>query len=325
MKVQQALSFPKTFTRATGNVSICQQTAAGPTAQFFQPHLLSTVGSPAIPPTLSTQIPIYLLDYTSVSAMIQNVLPGVGSDQSSFRQQVVISGVMEYTIRNHTNEPIKYKAYLWEINKANMPPLDVMGIPGNTTTPVPTGNYLNLFGNGIFQNNLGTQSDATNPTLLFAEVDPTKLPFVRRWFKYKQVSFTLHPGMTKKFKIGVKRVLVDTSEHYSPNTGALGLYTDNITWCSSFINGAKGIIFRHYTEAGVVNAAARTVDNDLVAFNPCESSVHTLTKYWVYHKVSAFQNTSANVTLLADSGINTSATVDFMNEEKDEEVSGAIA
>lgn len=320
-KVRSAVIEPYRFSRTSGNVEITSQTTH-PTASYFQPHSIATIGTPPIAPTAKTQYPIHLLDYPSTSAMIINVLPGLGTAANSMHQRVVISGVMKHVVRNHTNEPIKYHAWIWEVSKMNNPPLDQMRIPNSVTTPVYTGNWLNLLGNALFNQGVGGVNDALNTAMHQAEIDATTLPMVRRYFKAKKVAFTLHPGLTKTFTIGVKRVVIDTQECFSYESGA-GL-TDPTTWDRPFIPGAKGILFRQFCEAGVKNASAHTAENDTVTFNPCESSVTTSTKYWVYHKPQAYDSTIWNNTLLGDTGIELGAT-DFMNEEKDEEVAGAIA
>lgn len=214
------------------------------TATFFQPHGISDIGSPAITPTPNTEIPYYPFCYEDVSQVLSSVFPDSFPENSvSFRQSVSMSCHYEYQIRNMINETIKLDVFRWHLKKPV--PAEMIGMYGTATSPVYTGNVLNLLGNAMAA--MGIQDSikgAINAGMINADSDPSQFPLFCDYISFKKFTVHIPVGKSRTFRVGVKQNEINTADNFIfiPN----GVYTLDQLWANAFIPGATGLFFKLY-------------------------------------------------------------------------------
>lgn len=212
--------------------------------KFFQSHQISALGTPGIPPTAVTQRPCYLYDYTIVSAMFQSIY----NDRVYYgqRQYLTVSGRVEYFLRNQSNEPVNCEAYIWQVKKPVPFQMAYMAIPGSVTSPVYTGNLLNVLGAAASEDLQNYNNpNGLNAALDAGDLELSMLPTFGEYIDYKRYRFRLKPGHIKKFHVMSRRVELASNDLYSPlNSTTVKPWTDQTYWAQAFVPGAKGILFR---------------------------------------------------------------------------------
>ena len=247
--------------------------------KFFQPHGINPVGNPLIPPTNVTQVPHYLFDYQTVSEILYQMYNNLATDYKQFNQTIYVSGHMEYTLKNQTSEPIWVECYRWTVIKAV--PQELVGIPGTTVSPVVTGNILNLIGKAyVYEASAGGNADGSNGNLQYAENNILSLSLLQEFVRLKKFRFQMHPGRTRKFKVGVKRLQIDVMENY--NFQPPIAITNPAVWANSFIPGATGLLFRVEGIQGIPNSPSSRTDNTAISWGSPEISYSTVYSYTVY-------------------------------------------
>jgi hypothetical protein len=304
-RVQESLSEPLHSTFATGNISNGATGNTFPTAKYFQPHANVNIGTPAIAPTELTYQPFFLFDYPTTAALVNGAYPNLGTDASKVHQRMRISGHMEYTLRNQTNDHVPMEMIRWTLKKAV--PRQLVSITENadplkTTAPVKQGNILNLMGRAMFEQTMGSVGNAINLVMTNAEIKLKTLDLWNEYVDYKIVKFTLKAGKLRTFKVGRRMLDINTFEifQFADFTNPI---TDSATWTQAFVPGATGLIFRQFGTPCTI--AATTSDLSGISYSAPEILVTTRSNYTTYVWYNQPEIQIQN--FLADSGITATA------------------
>lgn len=298
-KVQQALNYPYKYTFTTANIAVIPNLATTEyPCRWFQPHKIADVGTPAAAPTSLTQIPFYLFDYPTTAAIFNSVF--TNNEETTQRQYLTVSGFVEYTLRNQSSEDVLYEVYIWKIRKPV--PRIMMGIPGTTTNPVPTGNLLNLLGQSIA---IDLDQDFPNPdginnALFKGEITLPMLQMFNDYVHTRKYKFRLRPGHFKKFTLQQRRLLLSTADLFNNFENSPSNYGDVQNWANSFVPGAKGILFRMFGSLGKPSSITNPDENSVSQYTLPESSIHTKFTYYAYPGTE--QVVGKTTVLMDDSG-----------------------
>ena len=275
-KVQESLSPPTYFEFCTGNITPPLVATTYATSYFFQPIRIANVGAPSIAITEVTCVPIYLYDYPTIATIINTMYASAGTAQTGFEQSYMISGHMEYTLRNMSTDTIKVDVIRWTPKKDV--PFQFCGVTSNAAAPVDFGNIKNLIGYGLYEQGLGAAADASNTLMNLATINLKDLPIFTENIDFKVFTITMRPGQIRKFKIGVSKLRVNTLDIFFTNSAA---FTNAGTWCKSFVPGATGLLFRGYASQGATSAGGRAINSAITYTNP-EFTLTTKVNYTVF-------------------------------------------
>jgi len=305
--VQESNSSPEYYSCTTGNVAVG---AIGlglyRPCKYFQPHRTANIGTPAKIPTPLTEVPRFLFDYYIVSAILNDLYLSIGLSQDKLRQVIRVSGHMEYTVTNQSNFPVMFHAIRWSpktfITKEQCSctlPTD----PLWTTDPVYQGNPLNFLGRALYDayaSGPSTASNALNENMINGELTLKELGLWNEYMDYRVIPFTLKPGKSRKFSVGVKTLAIDTFKCFDLSQ-PLRPFTDVNTWAQAFIPGACGFIFRMFGTTALATAGVKN-DYDTVTFTRPEATLLTKSSYTVYDWKGMPE--IQGHTYLEDSGVN---------------------
>lgn len=276
------MSQPITYTVSTGNLSYGVPNLTYPTCKYFQPHQIIQIGTPAANPTELTYVNYFLYDYGIVSSIFNQLYSVLGTDFVSDNQQIRVSGHMEYTLRNQTNDHVPMEMIRWTLKKPI--PRDLCSItepadPLKVTFPVLQGNILNFMGRCMLEQTMGVAGNATNVIMSNAEITLKMLDLWNEYIDYKVVPFTLKAGKLRTFKVGRRLLNINTFEIYQFPDASRNVL-DSTLWSQAFIPGATGLVFRHF--ATPMQITGITTDISPVAYSVPEILCTTKSKYTAY-------------------------------------------
>lgn len=254
-------------------------------AKWFQSHGVDQVGSPLKDCTRATEPPFYLFDYSSMGTLLANMYASIGSSTLTLKQRIRVSGHMDYTLRNSTNDFVTYDVVRWTFKK--MPPAEVFAIttlfdPARVTDPILYANPLNLIGAAIVACGYTTTGGPTalNSLMDDAQITLKELPLWNEFVEYKQFTVKIPPGQTRHFKVGVRLLEIDTIACFAQlGTVAFG---NPDSWTLPFIPGSTGLIFRMHGTMSTSDTISYTTDYQKAIYSRPQCILQCRTAYTVY-------------------------------------------
>lgn len=316
-KVEESLSYPVTFTWQINNVLVGAIANVGyPPAKYFQPHNIAAIIGAT--PTLVTQQMHYLFDYPSISAVLDGLYTNIGTSVYTMKQHVRVSGHMEYTLKNETNDNVKVTIERWSCKKPV--PRDLCSItetadPLSTTFPVYTGNILNCMGAAWALDSIepASSANAANTALEHAEHNNSQSPTINEFFDLKRFDIILRPGRSRKFSVGRKLLEIDTVNNFVDFSQVS--FTNQGTWANAFIPGACGLLFRVHGSPCVPTGGV--TDYSPMAYSQPEMLLMTKVNYVAYDWKSNAETQDDTTFLATGIAAGTNATINTILPETD--------